>query len=54
MALADEQLYNYAGMVGLDVERFRSCLKDPKSHELVKADLQQGIELGLQATPTCH
>lgn len=51
-ALADEQLYNYAGMVGLDVESFRSCLKNPKSHELVKADLQQGIELGLQATPT--
>ena len=30
-ALADEQLYNYAGMVGLDVESFPELPENPKS-----------------------
>ncbi len=53
-ALADDQLYQYANMLGLDVETFRSCLKDPKAHERLKADVEQGMKLKIESTPTWY
>ena len=53
-ALGDDQLYQYANMLGLDVETFRSCLKDPKAHERLKADVEQGMKLKIESTPTWY
>jgi len=53
-ALEDDQLYQYSNMLGLDVETFRSCLKDPKAHERLKADVEQGMKLKIESTPTWY
>lgn len=41
-----------AAKVGLDLERFRRCLTLPTTEERLRSDVQTGIRLGLQATPT--
>lgn len=45
-------LVKYAGKVGLDVNKFSSCLNSDKYLERVKADYDQGQAAGVTGTPT--
>jgi protein-disulfide isomerase len=46
-------LFNsYAGILGLDIERFKKDMANPETTQLIKKDQQDGIELGVRNTPT--
>lgn len=45
-------LIKYAGKVGLDLDRFSSCLNSDKYFERVNADLAKGQAAGVTGTPT--
>lgn len=48
-----QPLFNaYAGILGLDVERFKQDANSDKVKERVAADLTRGTSLGVQTTPT--
>jgi protein-disulfide isomerase len=51
-ALAEEQLREYAQTVGLDVERFDADRNAPETLAVVEADVEEGVKLGVQGTPT--
>jgi protein-disulfide isomerase len=51
-ALGVEQLKSYATEIGLDRTRFDSGLDSGKFAELVQRDVEEGMKLGLKATPT--
>lgn len=51
-ALGGEKLKSYATEIGLDRTRFDSGLDSGKFAELVQRDIDEGMKLGLQATPT--
>ena len=51
-ALGVEKLKSYATEVGLDRTRFDSGLDSGKFAELVQRDVDEGMKLGLKATPT--
>jgi len=40
------------GKLGLDADRFDACLADPSSLAAVKADIDDGLKLGVRGTPT--
>lgn len=40
-----------AGEIGVDVEAFGACMGDPSAMDEVKADVEQGIALGVHGTP---
>jgi protein-disulfide isomerase len=44
-------LINYAGDIGLDLERFRQDFGEPFCEQNVERDLRSGVESGVQATP---
>jgi protein-disulfide isomerase len=46
-------LFNgYAGMIGLDLDRFKKDMEGDKAKARVDADQKQGASLGIQNTPT--
>ena len=51
-ALGVEKLKDYATEIGLDRTRFDSALDSGKFAELVQQDIDEGMKLGLKATPT--
>ncbi len=50
--LEDEHLVNYAKRIGLDTERFESCLHSGEHDAAIRAAAAQGEAAGVQATPT--
>ncbi|RCV49029.1 DsbA family protein [Marinitenerispora sediminis] len=44
----------FAEDLGLDVERFTATMEDPATLERVRADFEDGVELGVQGTPTIY
>lgn len=50
-SLGREALIGFAGQIGVDVEAFGACLDDPSALAVVKADIEQGIKLGVPGTP---
>ena len=51
-ALSIDKLKSYATELGLDRSRFNSALDSAKFAELVQRDVEDGMKLGLNATPT--
>jgi len=41
-----------ANAVGLDLTRFRACLVSPDTESRLRSDIEAGVRVGLQATPT--
>lgn len=50
-AQGPDSLMLYAIQVGLDIDVFKSCLRDPAVLELVRADIALGRRLGIQGVP---
>lgn len=51
-ALEDADLERYAGMIGLDVERFKADMAGTEVQERVEEDRALGERLGVEGTPT--
>ena len=51
-ALQLDDLRRYAAASGLDVERFNACVDGSKHAEMVKTTLSEGLQLGVNSTPT--
>ena len=49
--LADQELVAYAGLIGLDQERFRADLEARTGLARIEADLQSGERSGVDGTP---
>jgi protein-disulfide isomerase len=47
-----EQLKGYAQSAGLDVPAFEQCLRSEKFQAAVQHDVEAGVHLGVDATPT--
>ena len=47
-----ELFESYAGMIGLDLDKFKKDMDGDKTRERVEADRQRGESLGIQTTPT--
>jgi protein-disulfide isomerase len=47
-----ELIQSYAGILGLDMERFKKDMADPKIAERVEQDQKNGVDLGVKNTPT--
>jgi protein-disulfide isomerase len=52
--LEDADLERYAGMAGLDVERFKTDVAGAEVQERVEADREEGLKLGIEGTPTIY
>lgn len=56
--LADETLFSEAGLrrqiefEGLDYDAFQQCVSDGATFPLVQASYQEGVQRGVQGTPT--
>ena len=48
---SSDDLNQYAGQVGLDSNKFKSCLFQDLHHQAVQRDLDEGNRLGLDGTP---
>jgi protein-disulfide isomerase len=46
------KLYDYARILGLDVEEFDACVSSGKYRDEVMADKEEGVKLGVTGTPT--
>ena len=51
-ALSVDNLKTYASELALDRPRFDSALDSGKFAELVQRDIEEGMKLGINATPT--
>ncbi|NUN16175.1 MAG: thioredoxin domain-containing protein [Myxococcales bacterium] len=52
--LTDENFIKWAGELGLDVEKFKAALANPKWEEKVKKDMAEGSASGVQGTPSLY
>ncbi len=50
--LDERSLQRYAGELGLDTAKFRACLTSDATLATVRRDLDDGLALGVRATPT--
>ncbi|MBZ5569936.1 MAG: thioredoxin domain-containing protein [Acidobacteriia bacterium] len=50
--LKDESLERYAGELGLDVTKFKSCLSSGATRAIIQRDSEDGSALGVRGTPT--
>jgi protein-disulfide isomerase len=50
-ALTADNLVQYATDLKLDVDKFKTCIKDPKTATIVDGDFAQGQSEGVQGTP---
>lgn len=48
----NDGLLQYAADLGLDTDAFRACLSSQRYRQEVLADLQYGMSIGVQSTPT--
>lgn len=46
------KLYDYAKILGLDVDKFNACVSSGKHRDEVLADKEEGVALGVTGTPT--
>jgi protein-disulfide isomerase len=44
----------YARELGLDTDRFQEDMNDPKTEKKIQAEMNEGINLGVNATPTLY
>lgn len=51
-AIDIESLRVYAKELGLDMKRFDSCLNDSKRAEEIRNDIKDGLDAGVDSTPT--
>lgn len=51
-ALSEENLLDVAADLGLDVERFRTVMRDRATAEAVNADIDEAVSLGVNGTPS--
>lgn len=51
-SLTVQKLKDFSGRVGADTALFDSCLDSGQKSEVVKADYNKGVSLGIRATPT--
>lgn len=51
-ALSDENLVRIAGELGLDSDALAACLESGKYENAVIAGMREGLEIGVQGTPT--
>lgn len=51
-ALSPPDLSRHAKVVGLDMSRFQPCLDSGSEAAKIRADIQDGIALGVKSTPT--
>lgn len=49
---ASERLIEIATAAGADADKLKSCAAEPKSSEFVRASMQDGMMVGVNATPT--
>ena len=49
--LSEDNYVKWAGEIGLDVEKFKKDMADPKLEARIKAQQAQGIKLGARGTP---
>lgn len=45
-------LETYAGFVGLDINRFNTCMNEGRSKEFVRKDIDAAQQIGVNSTPT--
>ena len=50
--ISEGDLYRYAGMIGVDHDRFNTCMTDGKYREAWKPSMEEGSLVGVQSTPT--
>jgi protein-disulfide isomerase len=50
--LGADAYMQYASALGLDLQKFRACLKDGRYRAEIEADLNYALDLGVQSTPT--
>lgn len=50
--LTADRFEAHAKKVGLDMEKFKACVKDPKTAEFVRKDMDQANEAGVEGTPS--
>ena len=50
--LGDDKLEAHATNAGLDIDKFKACLKDPATAAFVDKDMKQGTDAGVQGTPS--
>ncbi len=48
----DVDLYRYAQEIGLNEPQFKSCLQSQKYSSVIQTDIQDGLQAGVQGTPT--
>ncbi len=48
----DIDVFAMAADIGVDVERFRTCMQDPATRARLREDIDKGLALGLTGTPT--
>lgn len=51
-SLGHEVYLQYAEELGLDMDAFQACLQDKAQEEEVMKDFREGLQLGVQGTPT--
>ena len=51
-AFSDRRLEAFAEALGLDMGAFRQCFNENRFEDQINADLEQGIQAGVQGTPT--
>ena len=52
MELGEDAYLSYADEFGMDVLEFTSCYQEARYNDVVRADYDLGIQLGVNATPT--
>lgn len=50
-AMSDDDLANYAGQAGLDVDKFKACLTSGEKAKIVEQDIADGKAVGMSGTP---
>jgi protein-disulfide isomerase len=50
-ALSETDLSGYATKLGLDMDKWNTCRKDPAQEQEVQADFEDGTKAGVQGTP---
>lgn len=53
-SLAGDDLKNIAGRLGVDLQKFASCMEEPGRAEEVKKDMKDGQLYGVNSTPTFY
>lgn len=49
--LTTDKFVAHAKATGIDVDKFKACLDDPKTRKFVTSDMEQGNKAGVQGTP---